>query len=125
MFDGPVWPVTIRIGAPILLANLLQFCYAIVDTLYISRLDPSSTALLSGTGLMFPLFFVFMAAGSSIGVGVSALVGRVIGEENRSAMPHVMASGLMLVLCIALTALPLAYFCTRYHLNRLSFKPVV
>ena len=57
MFEGRILPTTVRVGLPILIGNVLQFAYAAADTYFISRIDPSSTALLSGTGLMFPIFF--------------------------------------------------------------------
>ena len=102
-------PVTIRIGTPILISSLLHFAYALVDTWFISRIDPSSTALLSGTGLIFPLLFFFYAVGASISVGVSTLLGRLIGERNTAMAPQVMASGLSIALCIAGPALVVGY----------------
>ena len=109
MFEGPILPLALRMALPILASNLLQFLYAAVDTWWISRLDPSSTALLAGTGTMFPLFFLIMAMGGSIAVGVSALVGRAVGERNRQMERHVMPSALALVTGIATPVLVLGY----------------
>ncbi len=109
MFDGPVVPLTLRIALPMLASQILQLFYSIVDTFFISRIDPSSTALLSGTGLMFPVFFFFMAMGASISVGTSSLVGRVIGARDTRAAGHIMASSLTMVLCIALPLLIFGY----------------
>jgi putative MATE family efflux protein len=105
MFDGRILPVTLRVGLPILIGNVLQFVYALVDTFFISRIDPSSTALLSGTGLMFPLFFFIMAVAMSLSVGVSTLVGRAVGEKNEAVARDVTASALLLVLLIAVPTL--------------------
>jgi len=80
----------------------VQFVYAIADTYFISRIDRSSTALLSGTGLMFPVFFFIMATAGSLSVGVGTLVGRAIGEKNQDAMRHTAPSALVLALAIAL-----------------------
>jgi len=109
MFDGPVVPLALRLSLPILASNLLQFLYAAVDTWWISRLDPSSTALLAGTGTMFPVFFVIMATGGSVAVGVSALVGRAIGEQNRDIEKHVMPSALALVIGLVIPVLVAGY----------------
>ncbi len=109
MFDGPVVPLALRLSLPILASNLLQFLYAAVDTWWISRLDPSSTALLAGTGTMFPLFFLIMAMGGSTAVGVSALVGRAIGERNRQMERHVMPSALALVCAVVVPVLAIGY----------------
>jgi putative MATE family efflux protein len=105
MFEGRILPVTVRVGAPILVGNVVQFVYAAADTFFIARIDRSSTAILSGTGLMFPLFFFIMAMAMSVSVGTSALVGRGIGEKNEMVMRHVSASVLLLVASIGIPAI--------------------
>ncbi|MCU0610045.1 MAG: MATE family efflux transporter, partial [Chitinispirillaceae bacterium] len=82
MFEGPIVPVMVRIGMPMLVGGVMQFSYALIDTFFLARIDPSSTAVMSGTGLMFPLFFLFMAMGQSISIGIASLVGRVIGQND-------------------------------------------
>jgi len=97
MFDGPILPLTIKIGMPILIGNVMQFCYALADTIFIARIDPSSTAIISGTGLMFPLFFVFMAISMSMSIGTAALVGRLIGANDLMIASTALAHGLIVV----------------------------
>ncbi|HEX7510136.1 MAG TPA: MATE family efflux transporter, partial [Chitinivibrionales bacterium] len=109
MFDGPIVPVTIRIASPMLIGQAVQLLYMIIDTVFIARIDPSSTAILSGTGLAFPLFFLFMAIGISISVGVGAITGRIIGENHRELGPRVLSSGLLISASIALFALVAGY----------------
>jgi putative MATE family efflux protein len=120
MFDGPIVPLVIKIGTPILIANVLQFCYALIDTVFIARIDPSSTAILSGTGLMFPLFFLFMAVSQSLSIGIGSLVGRVIGKNNRDLAEHIMPSGALIALCIAVPALFLGYFFSHHFIHAIA-----
>jgi putative MATE family efflux protein len=120
MFDGPIVPIVIKIGTPILIGNVLQFCYALIDTIFISRIDPLSTAILSGTGLMFPMFFLFMAISMSISIGTSSLVGRIIGENNKELAQHIMPSGILLALCIALPALFTGYVFSHHFIHMLA-----
>jgi putative efflux protein, MATE family len=120
MFDGPIIPIAIKIGTPMLIGLVLQFCYALVDTIFISRIDPRSTAILSGTGLMFPLFFLFMAISMSMNVGIGAMVGRFIGENNRESACHVMPSGLLIGLCIGAPAIFGGYVFSQHFLHLLA-----
>ena len=78
-----------------MLGNILQLMYMIVDTYFISLIDLSSTALLASTGLLFPLFFLFMATGASLNIGISSLVGRTIGELNKASARHISGSALV------------------------------
>jgi len=98
----------------------MQFCYALVDTMFIARIDPSSTAIISGTGLMFPLFFLFMALSMSLSIGVSALVGRVIGQNNRELASHVMPSALLISLSFAVPALLAGYLFSHSFIHFLA-----
>jgi putative MATE family efflux protein len=120
MFDGPILPLTIKIGMPILIGNALQFCYALVDTVFISRIDPSSTAILSGTGLMFPLFFLFMSIGMSMSIGIAALVGRLIGANDRELAGHVMPSAALIAFSIGIPALLGGYLFSHHFLHILA-----
>ena len=120
MFDGPIIPIAIKIGLPMLIGLVLQFCYALVDTIFISRIDLKSTAILSGTGLMFPLFFLFMAISMSMNVGIGAMVGRFIGENNRESARHVMPSGLLISLCIGVPAIFGGYAFSPHFLHLLA-----
>lgn len=109
MFEGPVLPVTIKLGLPILLANFFNFLYNIVDTVFISLIDRSSTALISGTGIVFPVFFLFTALASGLAVGVSTLVARSIGEGNHAALRRIASSGFLLAAAISVVSLAAGY----------------
>jgi putative MATE family efflux protein len=120
MFDGPIFPLTMKIGMPILIGNILQFGYALVDTVFISRIDPSSTAILSGTGLMFPLFFLFMAVSTSMSIGIASLVGRLIGSNDREQIGHVMPSAALIALLIGVPALVGGYLFSHHFMHLLA-----
>jgi len=109
IFEGPIVKTTVKIGMPIFFSSLLQLFYGIVDTFFISRIDSSSTALLSGTGLVFPMFFLVMALGAAVGIGISSLVGRAIGEKNTDTLSHIMPSGFAIVFIIIALALTVGY----------------
>jgi putative MATE family efflux protein len=120
MFEGPILPLTIRIGMPILIGNVMQFCYALIDTIFISRIDPSSTAIISGTGLMFPLFFLSMAVNQSMAIGIGSLVGRIIGANDREQAGHIMPSAALLSLGIGIPALVGGYVFAHHFLHVLA-----
>lgn len=109
MFEGPVLPVTLKIAIPVLIANLVQTLYVLTDTYFISLIDQSSTAILSGTGLVFPLAFLFIAISNSLMTGLSAVTGRVIGERNKSAASRISASGFLIATGIGVPALVFGY----------------
>ncbi|NEW09021.1 MATE family efflux transporter [Paenibacillus sp. SYP-B3998] len=109
MFEGSIIPTIVKIGLPILIGNLLNYVYLIVDTYYIAMLDPSSPALLSGTGLLFPLIFVFEAIASSLAVGLSAVTGRLIGERKFEECKSLGISGVLMALLLGIPFIIICY----------------
>lgn len=109
MFEGPIIPMIVKIGLPILITNLFNYIYLIVDTYFISMLDSSSPAPLAGTGLLYPLFFVFMTIASSFAVGLSIVTGRLIGEKKFEECKSLGISGVVTVLLLCIPFIIICY----------------
>jgi len=110
IFNGPILSTTIKMSIPILISQILGFAYIIVDTFFISLIDRQSTALLSGTGLIFPIYLVFFTIGRSLFIGMSSVTARGIGQKNKEAINKTADSGLFLALIISVVALILCIF---------------
>lgn len=111
MFEGSIIRTVVHIGVPILISNLFNYIYLLTDTYFISMLDPSSSAPLSGTGLLYPLFFVFMSIASSFAVGLSIVTGRLIGEQ---AFEKCKSLGISAVLIALALSIPFIIVCYTY-----------
>ncbi|MBN2535639.1 MAG: MATE family efflux transporter [Spirochaetales bacterium] len=109
MFDGPILPVTLRLGIPILIGQVFGFLYNLVDTYFIAQIDRTSTALISGTAIIFPLFFLFLSLGNGLIIGVSTLVARGIGEKNQKALNGSSSSALFIAVIITIISLLFGY----------------
>lgn len=109
MFEGPIIPMIMKIGLPILISNLFNYIYLITDTYFISMLDPSSSAPLAGTGVLYPLFFVFMSIASSFAVGLSIVTGRMIGEKKFEECKSMGISGVLSALLLVVPFIIICY----------------
>ena len=109
MFDGPILPLALRLSIPFFISNVIGLLYLVIDTYFITLIDRGSTALISGTGLVFPVYFLFLALGMGINIGVSSLVARAIGERNQPALERAADSGLLIAAVIAVATLTLGY----------------
>jgi putative MATE family efflux protein len=109
MFDGPILPLTMRISIPFFISNVIYLFYLIIDTAFIAQIDRSSTALISGTGLVFPIYFLFMALGMGVNIGVGTLVARGIGEKNQAAIDRAADSGLVIAAVITVISMSAGY----------------
>lgn len=109
MFEGPILPLAVKLSVPFFISNVVGLLYLVIDTYFITLIDRSSTALISGTGLVFPVFCLFLALGLGISIGVSSLVARAIGEKNQSAIERAADSGLLIASMIAIVSIVLGY----------------
>lgn len=96
MFDGAIMPLLLRLSIPFFISNFINLFYLIIDTYFITLIDRSSTSLMSGTGLVFPVYFIFMAFSMGVSIGTSALVARGIGERNEKVIESAADSGLLI-----------------------------
>jgi putative MATE family efflux protein len=122
MFEGKILPVTLKLGAPILISNLFLVFYFAADTYFISLIDQGSTALLSGTGLIFPILYLFYATGNGISTGMASLIARGIGKNDLGTIHMAADSGLFLVLFLCCVTLPLGFLFSNEIMELLAGK---
>lgn len=102
VFEGPIMAVTLKIGLPIVISELLSFVYIIIDTYFIAGIDPQSSALLAGTGLLFPILFIFTALAAGLGIGLTVITGRMMGEKRLNETASLAASATLLALLLGI-----------------------
>jgi putative MATE family efflux protein len=109
MFEGRIWPLSVRLAVPLMLANFVSFFYSFVDTAFISLIDRSSTAIISGMGLVIPIFILALALSTGLGMGVSAVVARGVGEKNETVLRRAASSGFLIAVGVSLVVLTASY----------------
>ncbi len=107
--NGPIGPVLVRLSLPVLIGQAFNLLYSLVDTWFIARIDTADPWLVGSTGLVFPLFFIFLASSFGISGGVSSLVSRAIGAGKTDELDRTAESGIFLALAASVIILGLMY----------------
>ena len=83
---GTVWQNIIYQAIPLILAQLVQLLYNVVDRVYIGHLPGADSMALTGIGLVFPLTTLIAAFTFLFGSGGTPLfsIARGAGEEERA-----------------------------------------
>lgn len=83
---GKVWQNIIYQSIPLILAQLVQLLYNVVDRIYIGHLPGADSMALTGIGLAFPLTTLIAAFTFLFGTGGTPLfsIARGAGEEKRA-----------------------------------------
>ncbi|MCR5655340.1 MAG: MATE family efflux transporter [Lachnospiraceae bacterium] len=114
----PIPKLLLSMAVPLMISNLVQALYNIVDSIFVSRittdeviLDAEGNLISAGTdaisalGLSFPIQIIIIALGMGTSVGVSSLLSRSLGEGNRekansTAMHGVVLMALSYIICL-------------------------
>lgn len=107
--QGPVGPHLIRMALPVMVAQLIVLVYGLADSYFVSRIDSQATWLVSGMGLVFPVFFFFIALSQGLSSGTASLVARALGAKDRAALERAGDTALFLSIGGAILVAALFY----------------
>lgn len=80
-------------AAPMILSMMIGALYNIVDSIFVSNYGEDA---LTAVSLAFPVQNVIVALGTGVGVGVNALLSRLLGEKRQEAVNKTAGNGLLL-----------------------------
>ena len=83
---GPVWKCIIIQAVPLMIAQLVQLMYNVVDRIYLGHMGDGDSMALTGVGLTFPVITLIMAFTALFGNGGTPLfaMARGAGDEDRA-----------------------------------------
>ncbi len=109
VLEGPILGTTVKLGTPIFISFVFTLLYNIVDTLFLSYIDRSSTAIISGVSLIGPIYSFFLALSTGLRVGISSLVARSCGEKNYQKLEEAFNSGFLITIILTVITLGVGY----------------
>lgn len=89
----PINKLLLNMAAPMILSMMIGAMYNIVDSIFVSNFSEDA---LTAVSLAFPIQNIIVALGTGVGVGINALLSRVLGEKNREAVNKTAGNGLLL-----------------------------
>ena len=97
---GRVSLIILRLGMPMMLAELVHVLYNIVDRMYIGHMAEGGTLALTGLGICFPLITLIGAFANMFSTGGTTLATIARGEKNDGKAAAIMETTFfMLLLC--------------------------
>ena len=101
----------LSVAAPMLVAQILNLLYNIIDRIYIGKLPGEGTVALAGLGLCFPVITMVTAFANLFGQGGAPLCSIARGQQDTNGAQKIMNNAyFMLILTgIALTILGIAF----------------
>ena len=108
---GPVWRVVMRMAVPLMLAQLVNVLYSVVDRMYIGHIPGIGALALTGLGLTMPIVSIVTAFASLCGTGGGPLCSIARGEGRKDYAEKIMGNTfcLLLILGVVITAVLLIF----------------
>ena len=100
-----------RLGLPIMLAELVHVLYNIVDRMYIGRMPENGTTALTGLGVCFPLITLIGAFAHLCSTGGATLATIARGEKKDEKAERIMGTAFTMLMLIG-TFLSVALYLT-------------
>ena len=107
--EGPIVKTLLTLALPIILANMLQTSYQLVNTFWVGRLGADAMAAVS---ISFPIIFLLVSLGGGLTVAGSILVAQYAGARNGPMVSHVAAQTFTIVISTALLFSVIGYVAT-------------
>jgi putative MATE family efflux protein len=122
LLEGPIIRSLLQLAVPIVIANLLQSAYNLVDAFWIGRLGGDAIAAVS---VSTPVTFLTIALGSGLAIAGSILIAQNYGAGNTKMVNHVAAQTLLMVAVVSVILSAAGYILSPAFLTLLKVTPAV
>ena len=108
--QGKVSRNILRLGLPLMLAELVHVLYNIVDRMYIGHMPEGGTVALTGLGICFPLITLIGAFANLCSTGGATLATIARGENKDDLAERIMGTAFTMLLAIGAVLTVTLYF---------------
>jgi len=110
--EGPIWKIILAQAIPLMLAQLVQILYNVVDRVYIGHMNHNDSMALTGVGLTFPIITFIIAFASLFGLGGVPLFSIAYGAGKKDKAELIMGNSCFLLMTSSVVLMVLGYsFC--------------
>jgi len=120
--EGPILRSLIAMAVPLILANVLQAAYQLIDAFWVGRLGGDAVAAVS---VSFPVMFLSISLGLGFAVAGSILIAQYFGAKDHGKVDHVAAQTILMIVIISIILGITGYILSPLFLHTLGVAPEV
>lgn len=118
MTKGKEAPLLIKFTVPLLIGNLFQQCYSIVDSIIVGRVEGANA--LGAIGCTNWITYIFFACCNGIGIGAGIMVAQLFGAAEREKIKKAIANSFYIIMILGIVLSTAGFFITRPVLTMLG-----
>ncbi len=120
--EGSIVKSLLILSWPIILANILQVAYQLVDTFWVGRISAEAVAAIS---FSFPILFLVISFGGGFALAGTILVSQYKGKGDLKQVDYVSAQTLLMLVVIATILSIIGFFFTESIVTLMGAEPEV
>lgn len=120
--EGPILKSLLALAVPIVVANILQAAYQLIDAFWVGRLGGAAVAAVS---VSTPVMFLTIALGAGLAVAGSTLIAQYFGAKNQDMVDHVAAQTLLMIVFVSIVLGGLGFIAAPGLLRLMGVAPDV
>ena len=105
--EGRIFSSLANLAWPIILANILQTAYQLVDTFWLGRLGADAVAAVS---ISFPILFLILSLGAGLTLAGTVIVSQYKGSENQDQVNYSSSQTVFVIFFISVLLAVVGYF---------------
>lgn len=122
LLEGPIIRSLFLLAIPIMISNILQIAYQLIDAFWVGRLGAWAVASVS---ISMPIMFLMVSAGMGFAIAGTTLIAQYVGAGNRKMVDHVAAQTLLTVTGISTALGLIGFVCVPYIIDAMGTAPEV
>ncbi|WP_289021197.1 MATE family efflux transporter [uncultured Salegentibacter sp.] len=105
--EGKIFSSLANLAWPIILANILQTAYQLIDTFWLGRLGADAVAAVS---ISFPILFLILSLGAGLTLAGTVIVSQHKGAENQAEVNYSSSQTVFVIFFISVLLAIVGYF---------------
>ena len=105
--EGKIFSSLANLAWPIILANILQTAYQLIDTFWLGRLGADAVAAVS---ISFPILFLILSLGAGLTLAGTVIVSQYKGAENQDQVNYSSSQTVFVIFFISVLLAIVGYF---------------
>jgi putative MATE family efflux protein len=122
LLEGSIMRSLLKLAIPIVIANVLQAAYQLIDAFWVGRLGGVAVAAVS---VSTPVMFLTIGLGVGMAVAGSTLIAQYYGAHDESMVNHVAAQTLLMVVVVSAVLGAIGFALAPLLLNAMGVAPDV
>lgn len=105
--EGKIFNSLLTLAIPIIMANILQTAYQLIDTFWLGRLGANAVAAVS---ISFPILFLVLSLGGGLTLAGTVIVAKHKGAENQREVNYSSSQTVFVIFFISILLALFGYF---------------